>query len=141
MIGMLLALAAAAPTPEQMEWLKYNAPDGFDIYPDGIWVRAGADGTGAAYGMRLEDLQPQKGMPSPTIWMRGDHSRDKTAPYRSEKFRVTFNCLGHTYRVGTSIRYKADGSTYSSRYASLYDAFVDVVPGSIGEHWFSLVCP
>jgi len=136
-----LLLALATPTPEQMEWLKYNAPHGFDIYPDGIWVSAGRDAAGEAYGMLLGDLMRGRGTPNPTIWMRGDRKATKSTKGYSGKFRVTFNCRNNTYQMGTSIRYDSAGTVIWQRQAAAYEPTLDVIPGSMAEIWYGIACP
>lgn len=138
----LVALSSASfgqdmPTDEQLAWIKLHAPNGMDIWADGTWVTAGSETSGSDYGMRLEDLMNQTGNYR-TIWMRGDHRSDKSVPYRTTKMRVSFNCEQQTYSVGTTVRYKEDGSVYP--WPNPSPRTMDVVPGSVAEEWLRIAC-
>lgn len=132
-----VSFAQEMPTDEQLAWIKLHAPEGMDIWPDGTWVTTGTDATGTGYGMRLEDLMSQTANYR-TIWIRADHGSDKSVPFRTTKMKVSFNCQQQTYSVGTTVRYRADGSVYP--WPSPSSAMVDVVPGSIAEHWLKQAC-
>ncbi len=140
----LLAAATAEPIidTELVDWAKEHAPDGLDFYPDGsVWVSAGYDVTKTEYMLSAKDMRKSDGKGG-YIWMRMDHSRDKTIPHRSSMRRYYFNCTANQFQPMTWITYNADKTVRSQGGNSTYSQYSmqDVIPGSIGEHWMKLVC-
>ena len=138
----LLALSSAGfaadvPTEAQVSWLKLHAPDGFEVYADGTWVSSGTDVSGTEYSIRLEDLMAQTSN-FRTVWMRGNHIKDKTVPYRTTTMKIAFSCKEQTYSVGTIVHYKQDGNVFA-QFTFPYQPR-DLIPGSIAEHWAKRVC-
>jgi hypothetical protein len=135
------AIAIDPPTETEMAWLAEHAPKGFDVYPDGIWVSAGVDTENTSYGIRLKDLRasPGKGY-QVTVWMRADYRQNVKRPYRTGKFRLTFDCAQDRYWRGAFVNYRADGSVHSEGSGSGVYGTQDIVPGSMAEQWAKLVC-
>lgn len=141
-----LALLAVGPVEtdkafkeEYLEWLIVNAPLGWDVYADGVWVSAGTDSTGSRYAIRMEDMKEPKKSAYKTVWLRGEHQKDKTRPYRTSKFRLTVNCEAKTSSNGTWVNYRADGSIHSTGQGSALH-YTDIIPGSIGDQWRKMIC-
>lgn len=133
------ATTDAAFKEEYLEWLFKNAPMGWDVYEDGVWVSAGSDSTGSTYAIRMEDMKEPRTSDYKSVWLRGAHQKDKTRPYRTSKFKITFNCKSQTSLDGTWINYRADGGVHSTGQGDGF-RYTDIIPGSIGDKWLKMVC-
>lgn len=122
------------------EWTaKIAARYGMDITPDGkVWINADEHGVDADYSILAKDLYKASGQYR-TVWVRGDHRRDKTVTYRKSMMRITFNCKADSYSLQNRYTYGPDGSIISSTTGGAFQ-YDPVIPGTFGESWFNYVC-
>ena len=143
-----LFLMIAAPTSGDAlidgppaEWLKANAPFGFDVTFDGkIWVNTNEVGKPDDYAILGNDLYKVKASTSeyPRVWIRGYHARNPKVRYRESKMLVSIDCVRDTYWVQKDIRYDARGEVVENLGPFPTEP---IVPSSYAESWQKAACP
>jgi len=73
----------------------------------------------------------------PTVWLRYDHTRDSTVPFRSSMVREQIDCATLRSRYLSITRYRADGTSFTEAGSGLWG---ETIPDSIGEQIARRVC-
>lgn len=120
------------------EWLRANAPYGFDLTSDGnIWVNLNAVGRKDDYAILASDLMERKDW-GVSAWIRGYHLRNPSVKYRVTKTKVNFDCQRRMYQRADWVAYSASGEVIDSD-NERRDA-QEIVPGSVAENWIKVIC-
>lgn len=118
LIGMLLALGA--------------------FHLDPRWVAAGSDANGSSWyidGQRSRLLGSH-----PTVWVRIDHSRDRTLPYRTSIQELVIDCTTFRYHTVESIAHYPDGHIEVMAAESRLRQDRDVTPETVMERVATMAC-
>lgn len=96
LIAFILSFASmTAAVAEQPTWYYINKTD-----------------SGTVIHARTSDLMVGRSdQQAAKVWVKLDHSDDKTTPLRQTMVLYTVNCVAQTYRRVSATFYKADGST------------------------------
>lgn len=141
-LGLVAApLAAQDLSSPWLDWVKQNAPHGFDITPDGtIWLNLTEPGRTDDYAINAEDLKAAREADHSQMqyfWVRGYHKRNPKARYRESKMRYGVNCSTKQIMTTTEAYYSATGDLIS-RSSSIYPQ--DVIPGTYSAEYYRLIC-
>ena len=75
------------------------------------------------------------------IWVKYDHSKDKTETARSKVELLRFNCTAETSALASLVSYRADGTVIKSKTWDDYDFnYEPVVPDTIGYAIMQFAC-
>jgi hypothetical protein len=69
-----------------------------DARTDSALLWSFIDASGSHYVVERRELSAAIPSGSVTVWVRGEHSQDRTLPYRISVRRITFDCAG-SYQV------------------------------------------
>jgi hypothetical protein len=72
-------------------------------------------------------------------WLKFDASKDKRVSWRTSKHKFRINCTDEIFGSLYEIDYRADGTSIRSD-SYEYPKMVPVVPGSVGQILFDLLC-
>jgi hypothetical protein len=75
-----------------------------------------------------------------TVWLRLDHSRDKTKKQRESKDWYRYNCVKRTFTLLYTVNYYPDGKSVSFSYDTYEQRVNPVVPGSLAEDLLEVIC-
>ncbi len=76
------------------------------------------------------------------VWLKGDHSRDRTERARSSMTLLSIDCSASTIRTLVENKYDSYGKTISSRTNTDYGiGYNPITPETIGEDVAKSVCP
>lgn len=64
------------------------------------------------------------------VWVKSDHSKDKTVSWRTSKDKLRINCSNETYGLEASYEYGADGTIMDSQVFD-YPNMRPIVPESV----------
>lgn len=105
---------------------------------DDRWVRVASARGGAVWYADLERTRLIDGTLS--LWIRVDHTNDRSTRYRSSISHYQIDCQLMTYRAGTVVAYFPDGRSDRSEGQSQYEAAQDLIPGTTLEATASRMC-
>lgn len=75
------------------------------------------------------------------VWVRQDHSLDRTVSHRETKVLWALNCVDQTQALISYVDYGANGTVTRSYTNRSYEIRYDpIVPGSLGHTLFEQVC-
>ena len=101
-----------------------------------IYVDADADNTVVYYDADTI----QRSGDQVLVWVRYDHSRDKTEKARETKVRAIYDCAARTFISRAAITYFPNGNVDTFEVPSYQQRSFSVVPGSIAEALLEAVC-
>ncbi len=101
-----------------------------------IYVDADADNTVLYYDADTI----QRSGDQVLVWVRYDHSRNKTEKARETKVRAIYDCAARTFISRAVIRYFPNGNVEPFEVPSYQQRPFSVVPGSIAETLLEAVC-
>ena len=73
------------------------------------------------------------------VWTKRDASKDKTVPYRTQRAKLRLNCASETISSLSFVLYRANGTVVDSD-TPIYPDIESVVPGSVGQTLFDIMC-
>lgn len=103
------------------------------------WVIITGTSTGTLWRIQRRDIRP--GAAYRRVWVKEDHSRDKTKRARETKVLWSVRCSERTISVISAVQYAADGSILGSDSVSYTPQHVPAVPESVGSDLVDWVCP
>ena len=101
-----------------------------------VYVDADADNTVVYYDADTI----QRSGDQVLVWVRYDHSRDKTEKARETKVRAIYDCAARTFISRAAITYFPNGNVDTFEVPSYQQRSFSVVPGSIAEALLEAVC-
>lgn len=103
------------------------------------WVRVAQASTGTIWEVDL-DRVGQRGTLT-EAWVRLDHRNDPTVAARTTMMLIRFNCRDWTASTISSVRYRANGTTYPDPDLPAYGApYRPIVPETVLEGAANVVC-
>lgn len=113
------------------EWAEFSPVD------DNEWLPVITGASGAIFMIRAKDLNNSTDK-SPKVWIKTDHSKNKTVEYRTMMALISFDCTADKYTTLSQTAHMPDGSIghrwkgYETNY---------IVPETAAEAWAAAVCP
>jgi hypothetical protein len=141
MITFMLAMALQSSEvwPGEL-YVTVEAPFGYNHELNGTeWIALEPMGVGPtdSYILAADYRRPQSGSWQ-TVWIRTDHQRDSSVPYRTRKMRIQFDCNERTSLVAYVISYDSTGGVMDSWSGT--SVREPIIPGSVGERWIAKAC-
>ena len=103
------------------------------------WRYVGTSDNGTTIYVDMETMRPTGD--TVNVWVRYDHSRDRTIRFRETKQLVTYNCSARTSTLRSYISYDANGRVVDSGDISTYQLRQNnVAPDTIGDAIMTAVC-
>lgn len=103
------------------------------------WVRVGENSNGAVFYYDADSIAFDG--KTAAIWIKTDHSQDKTVKRRQSKKRNIYDCEARTVFISVIVDYDKFGRViFSHKYSKIENPEADVVPGSIGEAYMEIAC-
>ena len=131
-----LAFVAASATAQYTPPL----PDESAAFDGKEWASIGRDSTGSIWLLRRMDWNSTSTMK--VLWVKVDHTADKTVHSRTSMYRFVVRCQYNTLGIANLTEYAANGSVLSN----FKDSFGDgasgspVIPDTMGEALLQRVC-
>lgn len=117
------ALLAALPMPATAQSQA--------VGPD-TWTLTARTASGSLWFLQYKDIN--RGGPYVTVWIKIDHTFDKTQKARISMTKVKFDCAGDTSETYSLIEYGPDGSTMYHWDSGGYSGRTEnLIPGSVAE--------
>lgn len=85
---------------------------GVDAQAEESWVLVSESAKGAQYYVRVKDITNASNYP--TLWVKGDFSKDKTVPFRVVMAQYQIDCANQTSVTKARIIYRPDMTIKSS---------------------------
>ncbi|GAB5483501.1 MAG: hypothetical protein Pars92KO_32580 [Parasphingorhabdus sp.] len=119
------------PVVDKNDWNEFTPVD------DNEWLTVVTGANGAIHMIRAKDLNNLKNM-APRVWIKTDHSKNKTVDYRSMMELVRFDCAADKYTVLSQTSHMPDG-TVGHRWKGHDTDFI--TPETVADAWAQAVCP
>jgi hypothetical protein len=103
------------------------------------WKAVATSVTGTVWHMRERDAQNQM-IAAPRVWLKLDHSRDRSVVYRETKQFIEFECAARRTKTLETLRYNAEGGLVGQDTPS-YPSFSYVPPDTVIEAVLMWACP
>jgi hypothetical protein len=103
------------------------------------WRRVASSTTGTIWLMRERDAQNQSDR-APKVWVKLDHSGDRTVSHRETKQFIEFDCDGRRTKTLETLRYNATGGLVGQETPS-YPQYSYVPPDTVIEATLMWACP
>lgn len=129
--SLLTSVATAQDKPWERDWTDDGPADGNE------WLPVASGANGSRYFIRISDLINSTNQ-KPRVWIKTDHSKNKTVEYRTMMALITFDCVGETYTTLSQTSHMPDGSIGRNWKGRQTDY---IEPDSVAEIWASRVCP
>lgn len=110
-----------------------------DEPPPNTWVPVATTVNGSVWSIRYRDFAMIRQTASRRVWVQVDHVRDRTVAHRTTMRLINFLCGSLQSTAIETLRYDATGNVVGS-YAAPYPTPAYVVPGSVLEGAFDIVC-
>jgi hypothetical protein len=121
LLAALIALLLAATPVFAAEWVRTGESYNNAIsYYDAETIRR--------FGKEVE------------VWIKEDHSRDKTVKYRETKTHLRYNCVLRTFTVYEHIEYSKNGEPLAWIVSADRQRPSKILPNSHGELMLKLLC-
>jgi hypothetical protein len=101
------------------------------------WLEVGISKTGSKIALDVESLQRSNSKVS--VWLKYDHTSDKSEQARESKQFVRYDCKARTVKIMSTIKYDATGTPVFSDDGAFANE-TPVIPESIGDFVFKVVC-
>jgi hypothetical protein len=105
-LGMIRHLFLGASLLSSSVAIAQGSPD---ARTDSALLWSFVDASGSHYLVERRELSAAIPSGSVTVWVRGEHSRDRAVPYRTSLRRITLDCAG-SYQVTAFSSRMPDGS-------------------------------
>ena len=102
------------------------------------WIYVAANEVGTVFYYDADTIQ--RSGTQVTVWMKWDHSRDKTAKERERKGRSRYDCEQRTETLLNSTVYYPNGQNRSFTWEAYDQSARPVVPDTVGEAILETVC-
>mgnify|MGYP000666221019 CR=1 FL=1 len=73
------------------------------------------------------------------VWTKRNALKDKTVSYRTQRAKLRLNCASETISSLSFVLYRANGTVVDSD-TPIYPDIESVVPGSVGQTLFDIMC-
>lgn len=116
-----------------------TAPNTANAEDPNPWLPVSKSSTGTVWSIRFSDLINKSNF-YPQIWVKLDHSSDKSVKYRETKSLIKFDCQALKYQTLTDITYDAEGQVIDSLQYN-YPSYKYAPPDSVIESTLKMACP
>ena len=107
---------------------------------DSAWVEIATTSTETVIFARKDDINNgRSNQTDAVVWVKQDHSRDKTTDVRESKMLLRVNCVARTYKNITASAFDPNGKVILSKTPS-YPKTEFIVPGTIIDELSGYLC-